>query len=101
MIQNVLENPPPDATETVAALRRISPRLRRQLAETMDRIEKLEQDVINGRGLSEALAAAPFIPSGAAEMIAKSANFVDHVVPDLTLRGIALAYYRMFGEGDA
>ncbi|MGQ9574688.1 MAG: type II secretion system F family protein [Thermoguttaceae bacterium] len=32
--------------------------------------EKLEQDVTNGRGLSEALAAAPFIPSGAAEMIA-------------------------------
>ncbi len=34
---------------------------------------------------------------GAAAMIAKHAEFVDHVVPDLTLRGIALAYYRMFG----
>lgn len=32
--------------------------------------ENLERDVLNGRGLSEALAAAPFVPSGAAEMVA-------------------------------
>ncbi len=32
--------------------------------------EKLENDVLNGRGLSEALAAASFVPSGAAEMVA-------------------------------
>jgi type III pantothenate kinase len=41
------------------------------------------------------------LTGGAAELIARHANFVDHVVPDLTLRGIALAYYRMFGEPDA
>lgn len=41
------------------------------------------------------------LTGGAAELIARHANFVDHVVPDLTLRGIALAYYRMFGERDA
>ncbi len=32
--------------------------------------ENLERDVLNGRGLSEALVAAPFVPSGAAEMVA-------------------------------
>jgi type II secretory pathway component PulF len=32
--------------------------------------ETLEHDVVNGRGLSEALAAASFVPSGAAEMVA-------------------------------
>jgi type II secretory pathway component PulF len=32
--------------------------------------ENLERDVLNGRGLSEALTAAPFVPSGAAEMVA-------------------------------
>jgi type II secretory pathway component PulF len=32
--------------------------------------ESLEHDVLNGRGLSEALAAASFVPSGAAEMVA-------------------------------
>jgi type II secretory pathway component PulF len=32
--------------------------------------DDLERDVLNGRGLSEALAAAPFVPSGAAEMVA-------------------------------
>ncbi len=31
---------------------------------------------------------------GAAEMIARHAEFIDHVVGDLTLRGIALAYHR-------
>jgi type III pantothenate kinase len=38
---------------------------------------------------------------GGAELIAKHANFVDHVVPDLTLRGIALAYHRSRGQHDA
>jgi type III pantothenate kinase len=37
------------------------------------------------------------VTGGGGELIAKHANFVDHVVPDLTLRGIALAYYRMCG----
>jgi type II secretory pathway component PulF len=32
--------------------------------------ENLERDVLNGQGLSGALAAAPFVPSGAAEMVA-------------------------------
>ena len=32
--------------------------------------ENLEHDVLNGRGLSEALTAAPFVPAGAAEMVA-------------------------------
>jgi len=38
-IHNALENPQPDATETIAALRRISPRLRRQLADSDARAE--------------------------------------------------------------
>ncbi|MBN1347310.1 MAG: type III pantothenate kinase [Phycisphaerae bacterium] len=37
---------------------------------------------------------------GGAELIAKEANFVDRVVPDLTLRGIALAYHRMTIQSD-
>ncbi len=32
--------------------------------------DRLEDDVLNGRGLSEALAEAPFLPPGAAEMVA-------------------------------
>jgi type III pantothenate kinase len=40
------------------------------------------------------------LTGGAAELIAKHADFVDHVVPDLTLRGIALAYYRDCGDSD-
>lgn len=31
--------------------------------------EQLQQDVLNGRGLTEALAAAPFLPNGAVEMV--------------------------------
>jgi type III pantothenate kinase len=34
------------------------------------------------------------VTGGACELIAKHAEFVDHVVPDLILRGIALAYQR-------
>jgi len=40
------------------------------------------------------------VTGGAGALIAKHANFVDHVVPDLTLRGIALAYHRTCGGGD-
>lgn len=40
------------------------------------------------------------VTGGAAELIAKHAEFVDHVVPDLILRGIALAYQRARGPQD-
>ena len=40
------------------------------------------------------------ITGGGCELIAKHADFVDHVVPDLTLRGIALAYHLARGRQD-
>lgn len=40
------------------------------------------------------------ITGGAAELIAKYAEFVDRVVPDLTLRGIDLAYQRAIDRQD-
>ncbi len=41
------------------------------------------------------------VTGGASDLIAKHAEFVDHVVPDLTLRGIALAYHRGRSPSDA
>ncbi len=40
------------------------------------------------------------VSGGAGELIVKHADFVDHFVPDLTLRGIALAYQRARGRQD-
>ncbi len=41
------------------------------------------------------------VTGGGAETIARYADFVDHVVTDLTLRGIALAYHRACDRQDA
>ena len=40
------------------------------------------------------------ITGGGCELIAKHADFIDHVVPDLTLRGIAMAYQLARGRQD-
>ena len=41
---------------------------------------------------------ALFFTGGRAELAAQSTEIVDHIVPDLCLRGVAVAYYRAFVE---
>jgi type III pantothenate kinase len=40
------------------------------------------------------------VTGGGAEMVAKECEFIDNVVPDLCIRGIALAYRKHFAEFD-